>query len=267
MRRFGKRKFARKRKRVSSFRRVSRNRMPTRGLIRSGGNYYSQANRLRPELKTIDNFTYTDSTTLNPKFSYDGAVVKLVYNNQQPGTANTATSGNRIFLNGTTQGAFYNNRIGRKIQMKSLLIRGTMVFTPTVGISSYTYRIIIYYDKQANGSSPLLADLLDGSYSTITTDAPSCPINLNNRDRFLILHDKVGTISAATYSTTYQSTVKPFKIYKKINLDTVYNGTDSLLEASVSTGGLWILLVNPDPSANFSIRLQSFYSRVRFYDT
>jgi len=93
-------------------------------------------------------------------------------------------------LNLIRVGSSFFNRIGRRVEMKSLHFIGNMDTTGNAaGIDDYI-RIIIVYDAQTNGTLPTIQSILQDTQedSTNTTTSYS-GLNLNNRDRFTILMD------------------------------------------------------------------------------
>ena len=104
--------------------------------LRTGGFYGLWNGRRADELKTIDSSSTTDIPAA--------------------GLVNT--------INGVAAGTDYNNRIGRKIMMKSLLLR--IVLSPIATASAPigdAVRIIVFYDTQTNGVLPTIAQLLQNS--------------------------------------------------------------------------------------------------------
>jgi len=92
-------------------------------------------------------------------------------------------------LNLIRAGTSFFNRIGRKINMKSLHVKLQLNPIRTVAATDYC-RVMIVYDSQTNGSNPAIADIIQDTdqAGTNTTNAVSSA-NLNNRDRFRILCD------------------------------------------------------------------------------
>lgn len=59
----------------------------------------------------------------------------------------------------------------------------------TAAFSDYV-RILVIYDRQTNGALPAIADILQTTSQTgANTNSVFSDINLNNRDRFMILRD------------------------------------------------------------------------------
>ena len=198
----------------------------TQQAIRTGG----WANPSRGgELKYID-------ITANPVIAFnDGTMVDTP-----------------ILLNGCIQGSDATNRIGRKIVMKSLLLRGTFSLAAT-STGGSPIRIILFYDKQANASTPLTTDLL-------LADQFNSPNNLNNRDRFVILHDFMSEpiSTGGHYSCS-------FKFYKKLNLETMFNSGNAGTVGDITSGALW-LFVGQNGSIGTANPTLVLRTRVRFLD-
>lgn len=127
---------------------------------------------------------------------------------------NTAGAVAAAPLNVPVSGAAFYQRIGNKIAMKSLQLRGLII--PSNGnaaaVTEQICRVIIYYDRQANGAAPAVSDILLSTTSAGATSSQSYDfVNMNNRDRFLILMDEqvltpaVGINGATAASTVTQA--------------------------------------------------------------
>lgn len=183
------------------------------------------------------------------------------------------TTGTITLLNGIQEGAGFNNRIGRKVAMRSLHIRGTVTGT-NVATTPGLARAIIVYDKQTNGAAPVWADVVTsvtqaaGASSTVFGH-----INLNNRDRFVVLMDWVQTMpgqtavsgvnNAAPFPNACEMTINRF--IKLKNLETQFNATaNPATVAQITTGSLYLLTFGSEPAATgFTFE---FGSRLRFQD-
>uniref|UniRef100_UPI00404865EA capsid/nuclear shuttle family protein n=1 Tax=Flavobacterium sp. TaxID=239 RepID=UPI00404865EA len=128
-----------------------------------------------------------------------------------------------VLLNGVATGTDYNTRIGREITMTSYYHR--MFITDATNIQQV--RCMLVYDKQPAGALPAITDILQYS------DANS-PNNLNNRDRFVVVSDKV-------YTTSPQGVeIKFVKKYKKLRTITTYNNTGNGI-TDIATGALYFV--------------------------
>lgn len=102
----------------------------------------------------------------------------------------TATTTPADVLYDSSIGADFYNRIGRKVNLKSIYIRG--VFKNGGPVSpAEAIRIVVYTDNQfTTGTVPTTADVLaDVSNTGAIATNPYSNINLNNRDRFQILKE------------------------------------------------------------------------------
>jgi len=150
-----------------------------------------------------------------------------------------------VLLNGVATGTDYNTRIGREVTMRSTYQR-MFISDPT---NIQQVRCMLVYDKQPTGVLPAITDILEYN------DANS-PNNLNNRDRFTIISDKV-------YTTSPQGTeIRFVKKYKKLRTVTTYNNTGNGI-ADISTGALYFVAFAFNNVATTTL---SGYSRTRFID-
>lgn len=86
-------------------------------------------------------------------------------------------------------GSSFFNRIGRRIEMKNVRVSGSLQPLRTVANQDYL-RLMIIYDRQTNGALPALADILQTTSQTgANSNTALSGVNLNNRDRFVILRD------------------------------------------------------------------------------
>lgn len=200
---------------------------------RTGGFYGSYTKRGRAELKVID--VAATAITVTPAASL-------------------------TLLNGCSAGTDYLNRIGRKIIMKSILIRGTI--NPASGASrpiGDIVRAMVFWDLQANSVAPVLGDILQS-----TADVNS-PMNLTNRDRFKIVQDKFIVMNPDTYTTGAPTGGNPitrnYKLYKKCNQEVIFSGTGFTV-GNIQTGSLFMLVI----SQGTSLTTYTLTSRVRFED-
>lgn len=183
------------------------------------------------------------------------------------------TTGAFTLLNGCIQGTDFNERIGRKIIPRSVYIRGQMY--PELARTSVTAgvqetlaqlgRMILFVDLQPNGAAPAVTDLLN-------TASSFSQLNLNNRDRFRILVDKAfafpNAVKAFTAlgstSGTYGSNFK-LKIYKKLQMETIYNSGNAGTIADIQSGALYILWLGSEASGTTDINAMATV-RLRFSD-
>lgn len=159
------------------------------------------------------------------------------------------TTGSITLLAVPITGADFNARIGRKIKLKSLFIRGRIRLECTsspdtaVAVAAQQGRLMIVYDLQPNGVIAGITDILN-------TAEPASHLNLNNRDRFRILYDRefvfdpyvVDKTATASYSNAGRS-IHNVKLYKKLNYDMIFNSVNGGTIADIASGALLMVWV------------------------
>ena len=160
-------------------------------------------------------------------------------------------TGTVLLLNGIAPGTGASQRIGKKVLMKTIQFRcgigsntaGTNVFRGIV-------RMLWVYDKQANATAPTVAQILESTTG-------SSFMNMDNRDRFLVLADREFAIdqSGGNQSVT-------FKLYKKVNLPVIFNAGTAGTVADITTGSVYLLLINEQAEALNATNVPKLYSLV-----
>ena len=225
---------------------------------------------------------YTKRRASQPKRTYPRSLVPLASRGYRPNRVeqkvidtaatsyNVNTSGVFLSLNIVNIGADMTQRIGRKICLTSVYIRGFVNIAnaktqpPTVSeVAAQHVRFMLLWDMQPNGAFPTVTDVL-------ATSSTNSPLNLNNRDRFKILADRQYVLDAFLFDTATSkasacNNIKPFKLYKKLNHETIYNGSTGAV-ADITSGNLLAFWLGSDPSAlNGPVDFNGSY-RVRFID-
>lgn len=189
-------------------------------------------------------------------------------------------------LNVPVSGAAFYQRVGNKISMKSLQLRGEILPSGAnaAAVSEQTARIIVYYDRQANGAAPTVADVLTSTLSNGTTASTAIDfININNRDRFLILMDQQVLLSAlgingataassATVAIDINNNANGTQGQFNINRFIKLKGLETVFKASagnigdISAGAIGVLTISTgDVNATSAWQL-IMSSRLRYYD-
>lgn len=206
-----------------------------RGFLRVGGFYGRYANG--GELKFFDQ-GLTD------------AVVSAA------GTVQSAGSMINI-----AQGVTESTRVGRKCVLKSLQWNYQLALTETAGAAltgGDTVRIIVYLDKQCNGATIAVTDLME-------SDNYQSFYNLANTGRFQVLYDKSHDINPMAgagdgAANDQAKVVRNFKFFKRCNLPIEYSATTGAI-AEIRSNNIGILTL----SALGLTELDSLW-RVRFAD-
>jgi len=155
-----------------------------------------------------------------------------------------------------SQGAASDQRIGRRILVKSVYVRGR-VFAPTSMTGAASFRMLVVQDKQCNGALPAATDvLLVNEYCS--------PVNLGNSKRFKILMDE--TLGGVTLSTDTQEGIN-FERYVKTNIEIGYvNNAGAGTEADVLTNGIYCIVFFGGFGAGSTAPVGRLYFRLRYLD-
>jgi len=181
-----------------------------------------------------------------------------------------------VCINLLSVGSSFFNRIGRKINLKSLKCTGYIAPIRAQVLVDYI-RILFVYDKQTNGALPAVSDILQTTSQTgaNTTDILSGP-NLNNRDRFVILRDNHYCLphvtgAAAPFTTgglidQVSPTIRLDNFIKLKGHVTQYKADSSPgVIGDIATGSLLVLALGDFPAGTEGYAMQ-LETRLRFWD-
>lgn len=163
------------------------------------------------------------------------------------------TTGTPLLINGVAQGNDLNNRIGRKFQIKSILIRGN-IRAGSTAVSGRSWRFLVIYDKQCNGTALTTAQVLSANNMGGLQ-------NLDNRERFVILADKMKWVGAPNADNTEVN----LKLYLKCNLPVTNSGTGATV-ASIATGSIYVLGCSDVVAGTAAPAPQNLTARIRYKD-
>jgi len=182
----------------------------------------------------------------------------------------------------TAQGSGSFNRIGNKIAMQSLRLKGivTTTFTPaaTTGATvAQTWRVVVVYDKTPSGALPTF----DAIFGSIENDGDVVTGFLTNllltkTKRFRVLKDCVmtasamgipsaipGTPASSTYTSQIEQYIDEFVPLK--GLETQYTATQATPAITdISSGGLYVYLRASDNGSGAQSTSQNMSARLRF---
>lgn len=153
-----------------------------------------------------------------------------------------------LLLNNIGQGDDYNQRIGEEIVSKFLNIKFRI--GRTASIDAITYRVMVFWDLQANGAAPTLytstsltTGLLDNSLVSIPSMVPH---NYRTKDRYHILFDKTYVNNAES-----SATIKWMQINKNFKLGgaKVKYGTSGNSIAAIASRALYFFCMAHTSSA------------------
>lgn len=168
------------------------------------------------------------------------------------------------------QGVAVTERVGNKIIVTSIQCLGQFLGEQArdqaVSLLSppQCVRMIVYIDKQPNGADPAAGDLLNDGANVFS------PMNLANRDRFVIVKDIIKTIGPVASTATAGQVgfggegVKLVKFYKKCRIPVTYGGTTSGI-ASIKTNAIGVLFIGGNATGELDSNFNG-YLRFRYTD-
>ncbi len=145
-----------------------------------------------------------------------------------------------IPLNGILQSDASNGRVGNRAHIHKVMIRGFVSLTASVD-SNDVVRVIIFQDKQASGTTPTVAQILQ----TASTNS------FRNRDttkRFNILYDHRMQWESNSLDVAGTAFVVPQTLFENFkNVDFVTQWTaDAATFAAISTNSIGILTISKE---------------------
>jgi len=161
-----------------------------------------------------------------------------------------------LCINTCTAGALAaGNRVGRLIQMKSILVRGR-VHIPANMTGVAFFRYVIVYDRESNGTQATVAQIF-------TEDAIWASNNLANSWRFKVLADyKHEQGMSPDDNEGFQ-----FDRYIKVNLPVRYtDGVGNGDFTDIVEGSLWIVAWCGGASCATAAPIMNIRTRVRYED-
>lgn len=173
-------------------------------------------------------------------------------------------------LNGVAPGTNDNNRIGRRISLKSLQIHGLIGITDSTTSAASCARMIIVYDKQPNAAAPTFANIIQSQNIAGTTASDIyAMVNLDNRDRFEIIRDKWFNFGFVDNTATQAVATSPSshvinEFIKLGNRETTFNAGTAGTIADITSGSLYCFLIGA--AVNSSGVTGQLAFRVRFMD-
>lgn len=163
------------------------------------------------------------------------------------------TSVTPLLLNGVAQGTTPSTRLGRRIMMKSLLVRYFYSIEPTTAGNS-PLRFLCVYDAQTNAAAP-------GVTSVVLTDELTSPMNLSNSRRFKVLFDETCNVVGSAGPQAWM-----FQKYIKLNLATEFNDNSAGTVGDITTGSIYVF-VWQNGNLITATGESVMYSRIRFSDS
>ncbi len=163
------------------------------------------------------------------------------------------------------QGTTESTRLGRKITVKSINWRFSMILAAAPNradpVDGETIRVILYLDKQANGATAVTTEILESAdYQSFN--------NLANKSRFRTLMDRTYEIhhdlaqTDGTNTGSYPEKQVNDSFFKKCNIPIEYDNTatDGSI-ATIRSNNIGVLLLAKNGTTSFDSKM-----RLRFSD-
>jgi len=173
----------------------------------------------------------------------------------QTALASAGTIFNDTLL-GMVEGNTDQTRIGNKICVKSVMLRGQAIYNPNGTVAPQLVRVLVYLDKQANGATAAVTDILAAA-------AFNSFNNLDNSDRFRTLAEETFVMPASggysagnTLPAAYQ-----FFLKAKLNLAVKYKGNAGSV-ADLASANIGVLVI----SYTDGVGTCGYTARVKFTD-
>lgn len=167
------------------------------------------------------------------------------------------TTGSIVLLATIAQGASVNQRIGKKVVLKSLQMRGSSFSNSMTTVADAAYMIV--YDKRPTGTLPSITDIL-------VTASSSSFNNDNNSGRFRILKrvDRQFIGNSTTPATGQEANTEDFWLDLK-GLPVVFKAAGTGAIGDIEEGALYLVTVGNVATGNTAATLSSGF-RTRFID-
>lgn len=247
--------------------------MSTKALVKKARKYQTERATARPSLQRAV------AAAVRKTVEKKGVDTPL---NSTPIVATVNGNENTTCVNLIQQGAGSWNRVGRKVQLQSLRIRGELEWTLDSAVTSGDYkgnvvRMVVIWDKSPNDVSTPTPDLVFGV--TGQDGSETCtflnPVRYDNMDRFSVLRDCVITLEPPMYNAAAGTSNivlvrRAFDEFIKLNgKETTYSGnTNPLTTASLTTGGLYVMFRAAENTSgtNFVGVSNNSFARLRYTD-
>lgn len=191
----------------------------------------------------------------------------------------TNTNGSSFVLNLVRAGAAYYNRVGNKIAMKSLRLRGIMQFitTPaatTADIKGNWIRMVVVYDHSPNSGTIPTYDTIFGNtdQSGMQTCNQLDALRYADTQRFSVLRDKIVTynppaITTAGTTNVFSQLVEFDEFIPLKGALTHYsNDTSPMTIADIQNGALYVYFrANTNDVVSYC-QITDSQARLRYYD-
>lgn len=165
-------------------------------------------------------------------------------------TGSVSSTGSVTSMTAIAEGDDLSQRTGRKVQLKSIQIRGFLTNTDLTNADASIVRMMIVRDNTYKSTAPLIADILQNSVPyALRTQEPE------KKKAYTVLYDKLMGVDLNSRNQII------FEKYKKVSGEVIFDGTSS---ATGNKGGLYLLLVSNRSS---DLPICNLQVRVRYTDS
>lgn len=151
-----------------------------------------------------------------------------------------AATASVVALGNVTQGDDATSRDGRKIAMVSSAIRGHI--TASGGSPNSPFRVIIFIDKQCNGTLATAGDILQ------TPTLPTSFLTMETKERFRVIYDNYCSLDKGDYGLLFNTsspTIVPIRSFVKIPDDLAQVEYGAAATPLTNCLGMLIVSVSP----------------------
>lgn len=148
-----------------------------------------------------------------------------------------------------------SSRVGRKMTVRHLSFIGEAVIlsTTTAANTSDKLRMIIFLDKQCNGATATVADILE-----LADD--NSHFNVSNEGRFVILYEKFTNVwCPAGRDSGFGKMLKHLAWKKNVNIPIEFSGTDNNIN-KIRSNNIGCLMISSVQEVSFTGKFRIRYS-------
>jgi len=179
---------------------------------------------------------------------------ELKYLDVNSATYACGTTGAVTLINGIAAGSTAITREGRQCYWKSVHVSGSLSAADATTIASRC-DVYVIWDKQPGAAVPGMTDLFVESIS-------GSPMNLNYRERFVVLAHEMFTLGGLTAAATALTpTIHPININKRLALRSTFKG-DANAIGDIGTGAMYLVTLGDQADASGGLLRASV--RLRF---
>lgn len=195
---------------------------------------------------------------------------KRVMVNKETGYLDTAsaqyamdTTGSVTLLNAVPQGTAVTQRVGKKIAMKSIQVRGYSTNSATASVNDVAWLLV--YDKRPTGSLPAVTDILVAVSSlSMNNDNNSGRFEVIKRVDRMLIGNASFTGAVANALTECTSASEDAFVYLR-NRETVYKAATTGAIGDIEQGALYLVTVGNTAAGTAAAALAAGF-RLRFLD-